>query len=210
MDILWWILIVDTVVFGGLTAWLATTKSRSGFVWFVLGSLLGPLALLAVGLAPASLQGELPPRSSGVADLTKQCPDCGEDVRVEARICRFCRDRFLPSDAMPKVDIARELAHWESLGLWIVGTSLDDRLAKDDAVEIGLGASRLLVILDEDPVLDIGLGSAFIDRAGDRVMSLSDGPRRVASFKWYSGSNAKEAEGQLNRAKVEARARASR
>lgn len=32
--------------------------------------------------------------ASNEVNLTKRCPDCGEDVRAEARICRFCRYEF--------------------------------------------------------------------------------------------------------------------
>jgi hypothetical protein len=38
-----------------------------------------------------------------LADLvgTKQCPDCAERVRAEARICRFCRHEFWPDTGDP-------------------------------------------------------------------------------------------------------------
>lgn len=41
-------------IFGGLAAWLANAKNRSVGSWFFLGVLLGPLAILAVGLAPVA------------------------------------------------------------------------------------------------------------------------------------------------------------
>ena len=35
------------------------------------------------------------------ADTTKICPDCAEEVKVAARICRFCGHDFIPSSSDP-------------------------------------------------------------------------------------------------------------
>ncbi len=90
------------VIFGGLTAWLATTKGRGGCAWFVLGALIGPLALLAVALAPATqkpspaFRAQAAPPPVGLRPETKRCPQCAETVKADARICRFCRYEFAP------------------------------------------------------------------------------------------------------------------
>jgi hypothetical protein len=88
------------VIFGGLTAWLASTKNRDGCSWFVLGALIGPLALLAVGLAPATQKPTQPsqtraaPAMAGRQPWTKVCPQCAEEVKSAALVCRFCGYEF--------------------------------------------------------------------------------------------------------------------
>jgi len=42
------------IIFGGLAAWLASAKDRHVGVWFLLGAVLGPLAIIVVGLAPSA------------------------------------------------------------------------------------------------------------------------------------------------------------
>jgi hypothetical protein len=49
-----WFALAGWIVMGLLTGWLASTNNRSALGWFLVGGLLGPLALLAVGLAPAA------------------------------------------------------------------------------------------------------------------------------------------------------------
>jgi Uncharacterised protein family UPF0547 len=46
----------------------------------------GPLAQATPSFSQAG--------ASGVSADTKQCPDCAEPVKAEARVCRFCGYRF--------------------------------------------------------------------------------------------------------------------
>ena len=46
-------LIMNAILFGIMTAWLAQEKGRAPFTWLLLGTVFGVAALIAVGLAPA-------------------------------------------------------------------------------------------------------------------------------------------------------------
>jgi len=70
---------------------IASNKGRSGCGWFLLGVLLGPFAF-AVALLPRVDSG-----------TTKVCPQCAEEVKAAAKICRFCHYEFpeSPSQTEP-------------------------------------------------------------------------------------------------------------
>ena len=68
------VLIVSAVIFGPLTAWLASGRDRSPGVWFVLGALAGPIATAIVMTAPP---GRCPACGRGVAGWPTACPACG-------------------------------------------------------------------------------------------------------------------------------------
>lgn len=50
--VVWSAVAATMLAWGGFTAWLADQKERDPLGWFALGLLFGPIALLAVGLAP--------------------------------------------------------------------------------------------------------------------------------------------------------------
>jgi len=68
----------------------ASSKKRSGLGWFFLSLIISPLItfiiILIIGQSPGSL---------------KKCPKCAEQVKVEARVCRFCGFDF-PSITPPQ------------------------------------------------------------------------------------------------------------
>jgi hypothetical protein len=107
-----------------VTALAANARGRNPAAWFVIGLLTGGFGLVAVlvmerihttppaaqhrshGLrhAPADAfaakrakeRAELKQAQAAEAD-TKPCPDCAERVKLEAKICRFCRHEFEPA-----------------------------------------------------------------------------------------------------------------
>lgn len=56
-----------------LAAWLAGERGREPLVWAIVGLLLGPMAVIAVGLAPVPVGAPAPSTSSGGA-FTRATP----------------------------------------------------------------------------------------------------------------------------------------
>ena len=66
-------LLVSALVFAPLSSYLAGRRARSPLIWFALGVLIGPLAVVLLSFAPPG-----------------RCPDCGERVRGWPRVCTAC------------------------------------------------------------------------------------------------------------------------
>lgn len=86
--------LVDLIIVAPLTGWLANQKGRSPSGWFVAAVIAGPLAMLAVGLAPAQWAVEEARR------LDRRCPRCDGRVSASARYCGAC-DAALPAEPAP-------------------------------------------------------------------------------------------------------------
>lgn len=78
---------------------IANGKGHSGFGWFIYALLLWPIALIHV-LAVKPNQRVLE-REALATGNAKKCPHCGEMVRPEATVCRFCQ-RDLPPIPAPR------------------------------------------------------------------------------------------------------------
>ncbi|MGB3831221.1 MAG: hypothetical protein WA975_05075 [Mesorhizobium sp.] len=92
------------IICGIITGVIASNKGRSGFGWFLIGSLLGIFGVILIACLP-SLKPQpvqIAPGSSETAPLTRRlkvCPDCAEEVQADARICKHCRHEFAPAPA---------------------------------------------------------------------------------------------------------------
>jgi hypothetical protein len=79
--VLW--VVTTLVVFGLPAAWLAGEKGRNPLAWLLAAVLIGPIAVLTVGLSPRSAGGAF-----------GSCPRCREAVFADADVCPFCRTRY--------------------------------------------------------------------------------------------------------------------
>ena len=70
-----------------LTGWLATERGRDPVAWLPLGLLFGPIATIAVGLAP--------PKPGGIFN---SCVECLLAVPALATRCPYCRTDLIRAE----------------------------------------------------------------------------------------------------------------
>jgi len=73
------------IILGIAASYVASQKNKCRILWLVLGILLGPLALLMVGLSSAT------PTETRIDSVSlRKCQFCAEDIEDEALICKCC------------------------------------------------------------------------------------------------------------------------
>jgi len=80
-----WIIILAIVdiIFAIVVAMIAAGRDRSAGLWFLASLVFGGVIPLFIVLALPYL---------------KECPNCAEKVKEEARICRYCGTKFQTED----------------------------------------------------------------------------------------------------------------
>jgi len=100
-------LILVSLGFAVCCAVAASVKKRSVIGWFIAGLFFSVIALIIVLILP-KLEDEGP---------AKQCPDCAELIKLEARKCRYCGYEFGPQEVGKEVVIPRKQPKYSPIGI---------------------------------------------------------------------------------------------
>lgn len=165
-----------------VVAAVADNRGRSGVGWFLFALLISPLiGLILVVLLPRVTV----PVAPSILVQTQQgspsirCPDCAEEIRPEARVCRFCGYRLTDHDrdtAVPTAGVVQSYGGWQ-----VIDTTVNE-LRNQRYVEIGLSNLALLIASASlARPLELAIGNIVVRSVKTRTLELFSGGRHVAT-----------------------------
>lgn len=85
------------IVFAVLVGLLASSKGRSGFLFFFLALILSPIVGLVIALVIPK-NNEIVESKAIENGGMRKCPSCAELVKSEAKICKHCQSDLSPME----------------------------------------------------------------------------------------------------------------
>jgi len=83
-------ILVTWLVLAILVGVYANGKGKSGFLYFILSVILSPLIGFVIAVVSGDNENELIKQGK-----KRKCPNCGELIRTEAKICKFCNSKII-------------------------------------------------------------------------------------------------------------------
>tara|TARA_Y100001960_G_scaffold5426_1_gene5664 strand:- start:157 stop:780 length:624 start_codon:yes stop_codon:yes gene_type:complete len=155
MEVIIAIILYNALVSAGFCYFIASQKGRATEIWGTLGFLFGILALLAiVGL----------PKIDTQTDLYKKCPNCLENIRYRALICRYCHSELSTSNN------AKNSENSDS------AIQQNDSDEKTGGYKLGIGLELNYYTYDTDHIISTLSGSAAKSglEEGDKILRIDE------------------------------------
>jgi len=161
--VFWVALVLQAIVCAILSGDLADKKGYSSGSWYAAGLFFGVLGLIAA----AGLPTKSALHQTGSAML-KKCPDCAEDIRGEAFVCKYCGHKFTKEEAIAALGWALSKGGLgERLQAIRTLTVMGDKSAAPHLI-------RALAEADSDPSLSLDESQWVDNEACNALKKLGD------------------------------------